>query len=96
MGGIYMQKDELTTAATFTFFFMAAYFGKYLKETEVIKPRAFFAEVLLSIASCGLAYWFGMGQELSIQWFMVFGIGCGLGYIQLAKFLAQQWKMLKG
>ncbi len=96
MGGIYMAKDELTTAVTFTFFFMAAYFGKYLKETEVIKPRAFFAEVLLAIASCGLAYWAGLGQGLSVAWFMVFGIGSGLGYIQLAKFLSQQWKALKG
>jgi hypothetical protein len=91
-----MAKDELTTAVTFTFFFMAAYFGKYLKETEVIKPRAFFAECLLAIASCGLAYWAGLGQGLSVAWFMVFGIGSGLGYIQLAKFLSQQWKALKG
>lgn len=91
-----MHKDELTTAVTFTFFFMAAYFGKYLKETEEIKPRLFFAEVLLSIASCGLAYWFGLGQGLSFEWFMAFGIGCGLGYIQLAKFLAQQWRVIKG
>ncbi|WP_146029436.1 hypothetical protein [Vibrio diazotrophicus] len=91
-----MSKDELAQAVTFTFFFMAAYFGKYLKETEVIKPRAFFAEALLSIASCGLAYWLGLGQGLNFAWFMVFGIGSGLGYIQLAKFISQQWKTLKG
>ncbi|GEA22327.1 hypothetical protein [Vibrio harveyi] len=89
---LFHSKEELTTAFTFAFFFMSAYFGKYLKETEQIKPKAFFAEVLLSIAGCGLAYWVGIGQELSTPNFMAFGIAAGLGYIQVAKFVMQQWK----
>lgn len=87
-----MSKEEMTTAVTFCVLFMSAYFGKYLKETERISPKAFFAEVLLSIAGCGLAYFVGIGQELSTPNFMAFGIGAGLGYIQVGKFIVQQFK----
>lgn len=74
----------------FASLFISAVVGKYLKETETIKPRFFFAELLISIALCGVCYAFGLMSEWDYPQLVVYGVGSALGQIQIFKFVAQQ------
>ncbi|CAH6983781.1 membrane hypothetical protein [Vibrio chagasii] len=84
-------ESESLKISVFASLFISAIVGRYLKETETIQPRYFFAEILVSIALCGVCYAVGLMQSWNFAELVVYGVGSALGQIQIFKFIAQQF-----
>lgn len=85
-------ESDSVKAGLFASLFLSAVVGKYLKETEEIKPRYFAAEMLVSVALCGVCYAFGLMQSWEYHELIIYGVGSALGHIQIFKFVAQQFE----